>query len=169
MLNRAIFIYCFRYLIWIRKDKKDVAILRADFNEKEAELRNHSDFGEVFEDDLKAMSVYRHAGNLGTFLVEDDNDKTNEDESAGAGASAAGGASPRRLSHGSSIASIVSKTSTQKSLSPLPEEEEKDVDDEAEDDAKSDVGSIASSKACRSQKASVRSPIEEASEEDSEE
>ena len=126
-------------------------VLHIDFNEKEAELRNHSDYGEVFEDDLKALSMFRQTGNLGAFLIEDDDEKAKEETSAVVRMSVANSGMKRRLSHASSISSIVSKSSTLKSLSPLPEE--KKTGDENEDGAE--------------EKEARHSPIEEESEEES--
>lgn len=161
-----------KYLNWIRKDKDQVETLREDFNQKEAELRNHPDFVDVLAEDMKALSLFRQAGNLGTFLIEDDKDKSKVDRSPlGEGASSGGSDFRRRsLSHASSISSVVSKTSTQKSLSPLPEEEGRDGDDAGEvtggDEHESHDSSL-SSRARNAYKLKKHSPIEEASEESS--
>jgi len=117
-----------KYLNWVRKDKNAVEMIRADFNQREADLRNHPDVKDVMEDDLQSIVDFRKAANLGTFLVEDDDEKTKDDASAASGSA--------------SYRSIVSKTSTQKSLSPLPEGEEDQEGSDVEE--KSEGNSLAS-------------------------
>lgn len=130
-----------KYLPWVRRRPEDVENLRNFFNEKEAELRNHPEFGEVFSEDIQTMSQFRKLGNLGAFLVEDneDDDKTKEDESEAASTQRS---QARRLSNAGSVASqassIVSKA-TQPSLPSLPEHAEED-EQEQEDDMDTDDG-----------------------------
>lgn len=120
-----------RYLNWIRRDKESKNAIAEEFNHREAELRNNPEFDQVFEDDKEALSIFRKAGDLGTFLVgnEDESVESVEEHSASDLAERPSTTSKRnRLSMGSSISSIRSKLSTQGSLSPLREEDEEEGD-----------------------------------------
>lgn len=111
-----------------------------DVNQREANLRNHPNFDEVYDDDKAALEAFRKAGDLGAFFVEDhdDDDDSSEksnDESHFESIVADSTSVHRRMSLGSSVSSLRSKVSTQTSLSPLYEEDptrEADDDDEEE-------------------------------------
>ena len=124
-----------RYLVWVRKNKRQIDIIRAEFNQKEDEVRSDHEFDHVLESDIEAMEMFRKAGNLGPFVVEDDTTvggRSYASRSVAASSRASSRAS-RHHSLGGSVSSVPSKVSTQRSdLSPLPEER----DGETEDDAK---------------------------------
>eukprot|EP00977_Amphora_coffeiformis_P014558 scaffold4097_cov166-Amphora_coffeaeformis.AAC.15 len=130
-----------KYLVWVRKNKRQIDIIRAQFNQKEDEVRSDHDFDQVLESDIEAMDLFRKVGNLGPFVMEDDTTvggRSYASRSVAASSRASSSAMHRRRhSVGSSVGSV-SKGSTQRSdLSPLPEEQ----DGETEDDAKTDAAS----------------------------
>jgi hypothetical protein len=89
---------------------------------------------------VEALTQFRKIGNLGAFVVEDE-DTVAGGRSLGT-ASRASSVFRRRLSQASSVSSIPSKVSTNKSdLSPLPEEKDGDSDDD--DDVSATVQSPA--------------------------
>lgn len=134
-------LYVYRYLVWVRKNNRQISIIRDDFNQKEDEIRSDPDYESILETDIEAMTLFRKIGNLGEFDVEDDTTVGNR--SIGASSRASSRASNifrRRHSLGGSVSSVPSKVSTNRSdLSPLPEEK----DDEMEDDEDMKVGSPA--------------------------
>ena len=134
-----------RYLVWVRKNKRQIDIIRAQFNQKEDEVRSDHDFDQVLESDIEAMELFRKVGNLGPFVMEDDTTvggRSYASRSIAASSRASSRASSsamhrHRHSVGSSVGSV-SKGSTQRSdLSPLPEEREGETEDDAQMDAKS--------------------------------
>lgn len=124
-----------RYLNWIRRDRDHLDILRQDLDRKESELHDHSDFAEVYPDDLAALASFRSAAGFTEYSADDMNTQsivdeydTQEPEMSGSVASSL----RRRMSSVSSIRSKMS--STQASLSPLYEEDadKDDLDDDGE-------------------------------------
>lgn len=123
--------FAYRYLNWIRRDKESKKGIADEFNQKEAELRNNPEFEQIFEDDQEALQIFRKTGDLGAFVVEDEDGSVEsvEEHSASDLAERPSTTSKRqRLSMGSSISSIRSKMSAQGSLSPLREEDEEEGD-----------------------------------------
>jgi len=140
------FVRFHRYLVWVRKNKRQIDIIRAQFNQKEDEVRSDHEFDQVLESDIEAMDLFRRVGNLGPFMMEDDTTvggRSFASRSIAASSRASSRASStmhRRVGHsiGDSVSSVPSKGSTQRSdLSPLPEER----DGETEDDAKMEAAS----------------------------
>ena len=126
-----------RYLVWVRRANRQISIIRAEFNQKEYELRAHSDYENVLESDIEAMSLFRKAGNLGAYVVEDDTTVGGHSMAASSRASSRTGSIFRRRqsqgghSAGASVSSVPSKVSTNRSdLSPLPEEKDGETEDD---------------------------------------
>lgn len=107
----------------------------------EEEIRTHQDFHQVLDADIEAMNTFRKIGNLGAYVVEDDETVGGRSLAASSRASSrTSSAFRRRYSQGGSISSVPSKVSTNKSdLSPLPEEKDEDI----EEDDQMEVGSPA--------------------------
>ena len=122
-----------RYLVWVRKKNRQLSIIRAEFNQKEYEVRTHPDYDNVLESDIEAMALFRKAGNLGAYVVEDDTTVGGRSHAASSIASSRTGSifRQRRPSVGGSISSVPSKVSTQGSLSPLPEEKDGETEDDS--------------------------------------
>jgi hypothetical protein len=106
----------FRYLIWIRQNDEYKNVLARDLNEKEAELQNHPEFAEVYDEDKKALAEFRKAGDLGELVIDD------ADTYAASQFSTKASSKPR-TSMGSSVSSIRSKISAQTSLESIHEED----------------------------------------------
>ena len=100
-------------------------LLRKYFNEKEVELRNHPDYLELGELDKKSLSVFRQSGNLGTFLVEDDDEKSRDDSLAVS--------LNQSLNSSSRRGRLQPQKKRFKKLSPLLEGNEEDDDDDDND------------------------------------
>lgn len=108
----------------------------------EEEIRSHPDFHQVLESDVEAINSFRKVGNLGAYVVEDDETVGGRSFAASSRASSRTGSVFRRRasSQGGSVSSVPSKVSTNRSdLSPLPEEKDEDM----EDDGKMEAGSPA--------------------------
>lgn len=131
--------------MWVRRNKRQIEIIRAEFNQKEDEVRSDHEFDQILESDVESMEIFRKAGNLGAFVMEDDTTVggrsfASRSVAASSRASSRASSAFRRRQHslGGSVSSVPSKVSTQRSsLSPLPEER----DGETEDDAKMGVTS----------------------------
>lgn len=61
-----------RYLSWTKRDRATKQFLREYLGQKEVELRHHPEFDDVLDEDKDALDLFRIAGNLGTFVDEDD-------------------------------------------------------------------------------------------------
>jgi hypothetical protein len=115
-----------RYLNWVKRNRGFQNTIGSLLNNLESELQNHPDFPEIYDDDIRAIDVFRKAGDLGQFVVTDD-ELTDKEESVGSPneESRSVASSHRRSSIGSNVSSIRSQmSSTQKSLSPVYEEGE---------------------------------------------
>jgi hypothetical protein len=121
-----------KYLIWIRSAAEFKNTIMSELNQQEMELRSHAQFGEVFEEDLKALQEFRKAGELGEFPLDDDGDAFATRKVSGSNNASTKGLKPR-TSMGSSVSSIHSKASA--SLNSIPEA------DAMESDAESDHAS----------------------------
>jgi hypothetical protein len=121
-------------------------VLQRDLDEKEAELREHPDFGEVHEDDLAAIASFRNALGIKESKQEETSPRSvvtdanhnvtdySSDEEDHAQRSVSSEKRPR-LSQGGSVSSTRSKmSSVQSSLSPLLEEDDT-VEESPEKDA----------------------------------
>lgn len=147
-------------------------MLRTFFNRKETDLRNSPDFRDVYDEELAAIKVFRRAGDLGEFLVRDEESMNEDDDDLPTDHGRASASSlRRRMSGGSSVSSIRSKLSTQGSLSPLMEEDPS-VGEGEEDESppkRRKLSSMNSSQVSSTLGGShSHSPIDEGSEESSE-
>ena len=71
LLTITTFRYHGRYLNWIRQKDDFKEVLIKDVNEKEAELRNHPEFADVYDEDKEALAELRKSGELGELALED--------------------------------------------------------------------------------------------------
>lgn len=114
---------CFRYLSWIKRNKNHVELLRQQFNEKEAELRNQPEYEDLVDWDLETLAQFRKDGGFGRFVDESSvaatatlaDDVSHEGTPEGA-------AETRKQNPRMSVSSNISLRSKQTPLSPLPEE-----------------------------------------------
>ena len=113
-----------KYLSWVKRDKSIRQALIQDFNQRETDLRNDPGFEQVFDEDKEALGIFRKAGDLGEFPGAESQTVASYEEHTHPVTS---GSKGPRLSMGSSISSIRSKTT----LSPLYEEAGSDKEDEA--------------------------------------
>ena len=119
-----------KYLMWIRPSKDYKLVLRNDFNSYEAALRTHSEYNDVYEDDLKCLNDFRKAGELGDYL-NPDGDTVSYATNKAAPSTFEPTISRARTSLGSSVSSIRSKASgTLDSI----HEEDPSIDDDDDDD-----------------------------------
>lgn len=137
-----------RYASWIRKNKEQKDVLRLDLEDAEAELREHEDFHEVHEDDLKALASFRNALGIketsrqssSPRSVTDDSDRNSVgDDYSDEGESvtkASVGTNRSRQYGGASVGSVRSKlSSVPGSLSPLYEEDASEEESPEDEDA----------------------------------
>lgn len=103
-----------RYLPWIRQNNEFKKVLIGDLNGKEADLRGHPDFGEVFNEDLESLAEFRRTGELGELLIEDG--ETTYTASQRTTTQCDSTALKPRTSLGSSVSSIRSKVSALESI-----------------------------------------------------
>jgi hypothetical protein len=54
-------LYNCRYTTWLRKEQEDLEEITDFLLSKEAELRSHSDFNEIHDDDLEALSAFKES------------------------------------------------------------------------------------------------------------
>ena len=132
-----------RYLVWIRKNNRQISIVRDDFNQKEDEVRSHPEYEEIVESDIEAMSLFRKVGNLGSYtVVEDDTTVGNRSVFSRASSRASSVFRNRRHSLGGSVSSVPSKGS----LPSVPEEKdgegEEDDDDDEDTDSRKPAGKM---------------------------
>ena len=107
-----------KYLSWVKRDKSIKQALVEDFNQREADLRNDPGFEQVLDEDKAALGIFRKAGNLGDCPGTGSQTVASYEEHT----QPPTGSKRPRLSVGSSISSIRSKTT----LSPLYEEDGSD-------------------------------------------
>lgn len=129
-----------RYLVWVRKNNRQISIIREDFNHKEDEVRSDPDYEDIVESDIEAMSLFRKVGNLGSYTAEDDTTVGNRSALSRASSRASSVFRSRRQSLGGSVSSVPSKGS----LPSVPEEKDgEDEDDDEEDmDSRKPSGNI---------------------------
>jgi hypothetical protein len=53
----------------VRRDKEFRAFLAKFFNEKETELREHPDYDDIYEDEIKVMQEFRSLSDIGDFVA----------------------------------------------------------------------------------------------------
>jgi len=117
-------LFFFRYLPWIRKDDKLKENLAQCLNQHEATLRSHAEFEEVYDEDKKALEQFRKLGDLGQFVVEDEDTATYTQTTMKTKTSSIRPAFKPRSSLGTSVSSIPSKVSGNGSLESIMEETE---------------------------------------------
>lgn len=132
----------FRYLVWVRKNNRQISIIREDFNHKEDEVRSDPDYEDIVESDIEAMSLFRKVGNLGSYTIaEDDTTVGNRSALSRASSRASSVFRSRRHSLGGSVSSVPSKGS----LPSVPEEkdgEEEEDDDDEDMDSRKPAGNM---------------------------
>ena len=129
-----------KYANWIRRNKDQRLALLDDLDIREEGLRRDPEFTEIRQDDLLAIDQFRKALGVSLFNPKSasprsiatsqrstGNCESDEERSEGSGSTEPNSSSSRireRLSHASSIGSARSSrlSTTQSSLSPLPEE-----------------------------------------------
>jgi hypothetical protein len=127
-----------KYANWIRRNKDQRNTLLEDLDERENELRNDPEFADVRQDDVQALEQFRKALGLdakassprstaishNAMDVEEFGDEGSEN-SGSTGPNPSSSKARGRLSRASSIGSVRSSrlSTTQSSLSPLPEED----------------------------------------------
>jgi len=133
-----------KYANWAKKNKSQKQTLEELLDENEIALHNHPDFGEVLEEDLEALKIFRKALGLEPTAISVDDEAThgtldtpmagNEDDDHVTPSPSTGGKYSRG---GSTNRSHMSSVSGLRSLSPLYE---KDGDEASPDE--SEDGSI---------------------------
>jgi hypothetical protein len=121
-----------KYLIWIRPNKDYKSVVRGDINSYEAALRSHSEYSDVYEDDLKCLFDFRKAGELGDYIaVTADGDIDTHKTTKTAPLTYEPASARVRTSLGSSVSSIRSKVSG--ALDSIIEQDPFDEDNDGDD------------------------------------
>ena len=121
-----------KYLMWIRPNKDYKSVVRDDINSFEAALRSHSEYSDVYEDDLKCLFDFRKAGELGDYIAVTADGDIDTHETTKTAPSTYEPASARvRTSLGSSVSSIRSKVSG--ALDSINEQDPFDEDNDGDD------------------------------------
>lgn len=160
-----------KYATWIKRNKEQRAVLRADLDAREADLRAHADFEEVHEDELAALASFRKALGIkeskreatspSSVAHNDVTDYSSDEE----GTKSVSSGKRRRLSRSGSVSSMRSRmSSVQNSLSPLEEEDDTAME---ESPVNEDEESLSSENRSPGQaKTYSQEPIEEGSSEE---